>query len=244
MNDKKQRLDEVLIKQGIARDKNHAFIIVTEGRIFVEGQKAVSPAQMVVPGARMVVKEDTKYVGRGAYKLEAALHEFDIAIRDTVCADIGAAIGGFTQVLLERGAKKVYAIDTAKGKLAPKLRDDPRVVVMETTDVRDLDSLPEGVDFVTIDVSLIPLENILPQVGRFLKEDGSVVALFKPQYQTRDPRHLRHGIVTDDDIRKLLLDNFMVWAGKHGWRVLAQLESPIRGSEGNVEYLLELRVKN
>lgn len=237
---KKQRLDEYLIAHNLASDEHEAFIIVTEGRVFVEEQKAVSPAQKVVPSRRIEVRGEKKYVGRGAYKLAGALDAFAIDVTGLVCIDIGAATGGFTQVLLERGAKKVYAIDTAKGKLAPKLRTYSRVVTMEGTDIRHLEQLPELADFATIDISLISLRDILPSAKRLLKQNGLVVALFKPQYETRDPSILRHGIIKDDAPRKRLLTDFEAWLVEHHWKIEGRIESPIRGSEGNVEYLFEL----
>lgn len=240
---KKQRLDTYLIEHKFASDRNEAFVIVTEGRVFVEGQKAVSPSQFVLPTAWIEVRPLNPYVGRAAYKLEGALKAFDVKVEGLVCVDIGAATGGFTQVLLLRGARKVYAIDTAKGKLAPKLREDPRVVVMEETDIRHVERLPELVDLATIDISLISLTQILPHAKRLLKSDGIVIALFKPQYETRDPAMLRHGIVKDDASREQLLNDFIQWLAENNWHIQGKMESPIRGSEGNVEYLFMLRSK-
>lgn len=222
------------------KDKKEAFICITEGRVFVNGQKAISPAQMIKSGARIEVRGGPKYVGRGAFKLEAALDKFNVDVIGKVCADIGAATGGFTEVLLKHGAKKVYAIDTARGKLALKLRANPRVVVREHTDVRYLQELPDPIEIATIDVSLIPLQDVLPHVRRFLSSRGSVIALFKPQYQTRDRKLLKRGIITDASAREELLENFTQWAEERGWKVKGSVESPIRGSEGNIEYLLHL----
>ncbi len=234
------RLDDTLIRQGIVGDKKEAFIIVTEGRVTIDGQKAVTPAQVVSPNAVVQVREALPYVGRGAYKLAAALDAFPVVVAGKICADVGAATGGFTQVLLERGAAKVYAIDTARGKLAFKIRQDARVVVMEETDVRDLASLPELVDLAVIDISLISLRDILPSVRRLIHAEGSVVALFKPQYEVRDPALLRHGIVRDDETREQLRADFMAWATGNGWRITGEITSPIRGSKGNTEYLFHL----
>lgn len=217
--------------------------MVTEGRVFVEGQKAISPAQMVLPSAKIDVRLPMRYVGRAAYKLEGALNAFGVSVDGLVCIDIGAATGGFTQVLLEHGAAKVYAVDTAKGKLAPKLREDARVVVMEETDIRHMERLPELADLATIDISLIGLRDILPAARRLLKPDGIVVALFKPQYETRDPALLRHGIVKDDATRAQLLNDFSLWLTENNWQVAGKIESPIRGSKGNVEYLFLLTRK-
>ena len=238
----KKRLDDRLTDLGLVEDKQDAFIKVTEGKIFVDGQKAISPAQLVKHDAKIEIRKGQEYVGRGALKLEAALKKFEIDVSGKICADIGAATGGFTEVLLKRGAKKVYAIDTARGKLAPKLREDPRVVVMEKTDIRNLQELPNPVEIATIDVSLIPLQDILPHTRRFLTEKGSVVALFKPQYQTRDPKILKHGVIRDEAERERLLENFLQWVEERGWKVKDTMESPIRGNEGNTEYLIWLHL--
>lgn len=238
----RQRLDDYLIKNGLVETKEEAFIIVTEGRVFVEGQKAVSPAQIVPPRATIEVKNPREYVGRAAYKLQGALDVFDVQVEGKVCVDIGAATGGFTEVLLKRGAEKVYAIDTAHGKLDPKLRENPKVTGMERTDVRDLDALPEKVDIAVIDVSLIPLEQILPAATRLIKIDGDVVAMFKPQYETRDPTILRHGIIKNPADSRKLLDGLLTWLAENHWQVLQWIESPIRGSKGNSEYLLHLKL--
>ena len=242
---KGKRLDEYLIAGSFAKDKNEAFILVTEGRIFVNGQKAVSPAQNVRPDAKIEVRGGHGYVGRGALKLEAALEKFNLDVSGKICADIGAATGGFTEVLLKHGARRVYAIDTARGKLAFKLREDPRVVVMEGTDVRDIEKLPEAIDFVTMDVSLISLRNILSHIrmGHFLGLRGDAVALFKPQYETRNPKILKHGIVKNDVERCQLLKEFISWASSNGWKIIDWTTSPIRGSKGNIEYLLYLNSK-
>lgn len=239
---KKIRLDEILIKKGVASDRDDAFVKVTEGLVFVGGQKAVSPALPIDPSAKIEVRGGLPYVGRGAFKLEAALEEFRVSPAGKICADIGSATGGFVEILLKYGAKKVYAIDTARGKLALKLSEDPRVVVMEETDVRDLRELPERADLVTIDVSLISLRDILSHAKHFLSKGGSVVALFKPQYETRDPKILHHGIIRDKEARQKLLDDFIRWAEENGWAILNRIESPIRGNKGNVEYLLWLRL--
>ncbi len=241
MNSKKQRLDTILLQKGIAADKGEAFVMITEGRVRVEGQKAVSPAQVVPPDANIeVCGAGERYVGRGAEKLEGAMERFGISAEGKICADIGAATGGFTEVLLRRGAVKVYAIDTARGKLAFKIREDVRVVVMENTDVRDLAALPDTVALAVIDVSLISLRNILPHVGRLLAPDGAVVALFKPQYETRDSSLLHHGIIRDSAGREKLLADFRAWLEAHGWKSADWMESPITGSKGNVEYLFYL----
>lgn len=240
---KKKRLDDILIEKKLVVDKKDAFVKVTEGAVFVDGQKAVSPAQLFLPEAKIKVREARKYVGRGAYKLEAALNNFLIDVQDKICADIGAATGGFTEILLLNGAKKVYAIDTARGKLALKIRENPRVVVLEDKDIRHLAGLPDKIDIATMDVSLISLRNILPYVKKLLAENGEAITLFKPQYETRDPSILHHGVIKDDTSREELLQDFLTWLPENGWKTKKYIESPIRGDKGNKEYLLHLKIK-
>ena len=263
---KRQRLDDILFQKGFIENKTDGFIIVTEGRVLVDGQKAISPAQLIGEGAEVKVKNADGYVGRGAYKLEAALAAFGIEVAGKICADIGAATGGFTEVLLRRGAAKVYAIDTARGKLALKIHQDPRVVVMERTDARHLKALPEqvglvrsksrrgvgtadapvahrisnGADIAVIDISLISLRDILGSVRRLLAPQGAIVALFKPQYETRNPAILHHGVIRDPAEREKLAEDFAAWAAQNGWEIKNKIESPIRGSKGNTEHLFYL----
>lgn len=216
--------------------------MVTEGRVFVNGQKAISPAQLVSADDAIEVRPEREYVGRGAYKLDAALEAFGVQVSGKVCADVGASIGGFTEVLLKRGAKKVYAIDVGRGKLDVKLRDDPRVVVMEGVNALSLPLLPEAVGIIAVDVSFTSLARLLPNIRPWLSEEGSVVALFKPQYEA-DASLLRHGIVEDEKVRQNLLSSFRDWLREEGWRERSMIVSPIRGAEGNVEYLFFLEVE-
>lgn len=239
-------------------DKREAFVLVTEGRVFVNGQKAVSPAQLVGDADTIEVQPPREFVGRGAYKLEAAVGQFRIDVRGKICADVGAATGGFTEVLLKHGAAKVYAIDAGRGKLELKLREDPRVVVMEETNVLTMPQLPEPVDLVTVDVSFTSLRRVLPAIKPWLillynshdRENsttngnraraGSVVLLFKPQYEIEDKSFLRRGVVRDPRVREEAVDDFRRWLRPNGWRELGMMASPIRGGEGNVEYLFHL----
>ena len=239
---RKRRLGDVLIEKGFAKNKNDAFVIVTEGAVRVDGRKAVSPAEMIEAGTEITVRAGNGYVGRGAYKLESALQNFSVPVEGKVCADIGAATGGFTEVLLRRGARKVYAIDTARGKLAYKIRSDPRVIVMERSDVRAIEALAEKIDLAVMDVSLISLRDILPSAARLLRADGEAVALFKPQYEARDPALLSHGIVKNTEEREKLVADFRAWTHTHSWRIMGEMESPIRGTRGNTEYLFYLNI--
>ncbi|MDP3731160.1 MAG: TlyA family RNA methyltransferase [bacterium] len=237
---RQKRLDEILISGGFAKDKKEAFILVTEGKVLVGGQKAVSPAQSVKKESEILVRQEPRYVGRGAHKLEAAIKQFGIRVEGKVCADIGSATGGFTEILLKHDAAKVYAIDTARGKLALKLRENPKVVALEGKDIRKLDMLPEKIDIVVIDVSLIPLENILPSVKKLATPATKIITLFKPQYETRDRSILKRGVIKDDQARENLLKNFISWAKENSWEVKEWMESPIKGDKGNTEYLIYL----
>lgn len=238
---RKIRLDALLIQRGFAFTEKDAFLLVTEGRVFANGQKAVSPAQMIGEGDRIEVRDGREFVGRGAYKLEAAIEKFGVEVDGKICADIGSAAGGFTEVLLKHGAKKVYAIDVGRGKLDLKLREDPRVAVMEGVNVLYMDALPEQSALITIDVSFTPLRLVLPKIRPWLLPRGAVIALFKPQYEIEDKSLLKHGIVEDAAVRERVLADFRAWLGEHNWRERGFMESPIRGSEGNVEYLFCLK---
>jgi 23S rRNA (cytidine1920-2'-O)/16S rRNA (cytidine1409-2'-O)-methyltransferase len=237
---KTRRLDEILIERGDVETREAAFIVVTEGRVFVDGQKAISPAQPVTEIMRVEVRKGREFVGRGALKLDAAIREFKMDVTGFVCADVGAATGGFTEVLLKHGAEKVYAIDTARGKLDPKIREDARVVVMEDENALRIGRLPEPIDLVVIDVSLTSLRVVLPVIRGWLKDDGSVVALLKPQYEA-EAKDLHHGIVQTDAIRARIMSEFRVWLTQERWEERGMILSPIRGSEGNTEFLFWLR---
>lgn len=238
---RKQRLDDVLIRHGLARDQREVFILVTGGRVFVNGQKAVSPAQPLAPGGHIEIREDPEFVSRAGNKLEAAVEKFKPPIQGSVCADIGAATGGFVEVLLKYGAKKVYAIDAGHGKLALKLREDPRVIVREGQNVLAMPRLDEPIDCITIDVSLTSLRLVLHRLRHWLGPRGAIIALFKPQYEVEDKRLLQHGILEDAGARGQTLQKFRTWLNDHAWQELGCMESPLRGSQGNVEYLLYLK---
>ena len=207
----------------------------------MNGQKAVSPAQMVGEDDEVEVRGGKEFVGRGAYKLEAAIEKFGVDVRGKICVDIGAATGGFTEVLLKHGAAKVYAIDVGRGKLDLKLREDPRVIVMEETNALTISRPADPIDLATVDVSFTSLRDVLAAVRTWLYPAGRVVALFKPHYELRDKSKLVHGVIRDDRVRAEILDEFRAWLEEKGWEELGFMESPIRGSEGNVEYLFYLQ---
>lgn len=245
----KKRLDEILMERGLATTKESALKMILGGAVLAHGQKAISPSQRYAETIDIEIRGASQYVGRGGEKLAYAIKKFAINPAGKICLDIGSAIGGFVDVLLQNGAKKVYAVDTAKGKLDVKLRGDPRVVVMEETNILNLQSLPEPVDIITIDVSLTSLRNVFPHLKKFLQPrgigvhhpTGEVVALFKPQYEVTGKQFLKHGILEDAAVRKQTLDDFLAWLPHNGWKLLAQTTSPIKGSEGNTEFLLYIQ---
>ncbi|OGE36904.1 hypothetical protein A3B45_02845 [Candidatus Daviesbacteria bacterium RIFCSPLOWO2_01_FULL_39_12] len=177
-----------------------------------------------------------KFVSRGGIKLQAALDKFKVEVENKVVLDVGSSTGGFVDCLLANGAKKVYALDTAYGELAWKLRNDPRVVVMERTNILYLDSLPEKMDLITIDCGWTKLELVLPVVKKFLKDDGVIIALLKPQYET-DKKNLVKGVVSQDLVESIK-NEVMTKINDLGFKVQNQMESPILGGGGNKEYLL------
>ncbi len=201
----------------------------------VDGERVTRPAALVRPDAAITARSGPDYVGRGAHKLAAALDTFRIDVSGRVCVDVGASTGGFTDVLLRRGAARVYAIDVGSGQLAWRLRQDPRVVVMEGLNVRDLRSLPESSDLVVADVSFISLLLALPPVLPFLRDGGDIVALVKPQFEVGPALVSRGGIVRDVAARARAVVAIVEGLARHGLGVQAIVRSPLRGREGNVE---------
>ncbi|HHX43013.1 MAG TPA: TlyA family RNA methyltransferase [Chloroflexi bacterium] len=241
---KGERLDLLLHRRGLAPSREKARRLILAGQVFVDGRRVDKAGAQVDPSADIVVRQGMPYVSRGGLKLEHALHAFGIDPRGLVAADVGASTGGFTDCLLQHGAERVYAIDVGYGQLDWGLRQDPRVVVMERTNARHLEALPEAVALVTIDVSFISLTRILPQVHRWLAPDGEVVALVKPQFEAGPERVGKGGVVRDRGVHRDVLQTTLTWAQGNGWRVLGVTRSPITGPKGNVEFLVWLRVEH
>jgi 23S rRNA (cytidine1920-2'-O)/16S rRNA (cytidine1409-2'-O)-methyltransferase len=244
MAQKKERLDKLLVERGLVETRSKARGMIMAGEVLVDGQRHDKPGMGVALDAEIELVTPLPYVGRGGYKLAGALDAFALAVDGRLCADVGACTGGFTDVLLQRGAARVYAIDVGQGQLDWKLRQDERVVVMERTNARYLETLPEPVDFVAIDVSFISLKLILPAVQGWLGPTAGradVVALIKPQFEAGPEQVGRGGIVRDAAVRQRVLYELLGWAQTQGWHAAGLIGSPIRGSDGNVEYLLWLR---
>lgn len=212
------------------------------GEVLVNGERSDKPGTNVPLDAEIALKAVMPFASRGGYKLDGALQNFGISVDGQVCADVGACTGGFTDVLLQRGAAKVHAIDVGYGQLDWNVRQDERVVVMERTNARYLDELSEPVGFVCIDVSFISLKLILPAVKNWLKPAGDVVALIKPQFEAGRKQVGKGGIVRDPDVHRQVLLDILGWSAENELAVMGLTRSSIEGSDGNVEFLVWLRL--
>ncbi len=237
MMTQKERLDILMVERGLAASRNRAQRLIRAGEVLVNEQVFDKPGMQVPLEADVRVRERLPYVSRGGLKLEAALDAFAIDVEGVVAADVGASTGGFTDCLLQRGAAKVYAIDVGYGQLAWSLRQNERVTVMERTNVRYLDELPESVDLATIDVSFISLRLVLPSIAGWLKPAGQIVALIKPQFEAGREDVGKGGIVRDPDVHRRVLHEILSFADDRGLRVHDLMPSPVTGAEGNVEFL-------
>lgn len=234
---KKVRADELLVEQGHAESRSRAKALILAGDVRVGDRVINRPAEPLDPATNLEVIAPPRYVSRGGFKLEHALDTFQIDPRDRVAADLGASTGGFTDCLLQRGATRVYAVDVGYGQLRYRLRQDSRVVVMERTNVRYLEALPEPVAVVTIDVSFISLEHILPVAARLMTPDADVVALIKPQFEAGRAKVDRRGVVKDEGIRREVVLNVIALAGHNGLSLAGLTRSPVVGPAGNEEFL-------
>ncbi len=234
----KVRLDKILVERGLADSREQAQRMIMAGWVLIEDRPATKPGQKVAVDANIRVKERPAYVSRGGYKLKAALDAFGIQPHDWVCADIGASTGGFTDVLLQYGAKRVYAIDVGYGQLHWRLRNDARVVVMERTNARFLQSLPEPVDLVTIDASFISLRLLLPATKRLLSPSGRIIALVKPQFEVGKGKVGKGGVVRDPALHRRVLEDILYWTSAETFGPQGLIPSPILGPKGNREFLL------
>lgn len=243
----KQRLDVALVERGLIPTRAKAQSLVMARRILVNGRHVDKPGAQVAEDDELAIEAlEHPWVGRGGMKLAGALETFAIDVSGLVCADIGASTGGFTDVLLKRGATKVYAIDVGYGQLDQSLRDDPRVINREKVNARYLEpsDFEDSIDLVSIDVSFISLKLILPAVRTFLRPGGTLVALIKPQFEVGRQDVGKGGIVRDDAKRQAAVDAVVAFAKELGFSVDGLIESPIKGAEGNVEYLMQCRMQN
>lgn len=254
----RERLDKILVSKGLVRSRENARALVIEGKVFVDGRRIDKPGTLVNEGSDILLKEGSPYVSRGGLKLDAALDFFGIDVKGMVAMDVGSSTGGFTDCLLRRGVKKIYCIDVGYGQLAWSLRNDPRVVVMERTNARYIDSLIEtqperfrdesfkdllnaAINIIVADVSFISLTKVLPAAVRFLREKGEVLALVKPQFEVGKGEVGKGGIVREREKRISAVVIVREDLEKLGLRASDIFESPVAGQKGNIEYFLHMR---
>lgn len=240
---KKQRLDVLLVEKGLAESREKAKAILMAGIVYVDGNKEDKAGTTFAPDVQIEVKGKTlPYVSRGGLKLEKAMQQFPITLSGKVCMDVGSSTGGFTDCMLQNGAVKVYAVDVGHGQLAWKLRNDPRVVCMEKTNIRYVtpEDIEESVDFSSIDVSFISLTKVLLPVKNLLTDKGQIVCLIKPQFEAGREKVGKKGVVRDRNVHEEVIEMVIAYAASIELYPLALDFSPVKGPEGNIEYLLFL----
>lgn len=237
----KERLDKILVDKGIVQSRERARALIMAGKVMVKGKKVDKAGEMVLADADIVlVGEDIPYVSRGGLKLEKALDEYKIDVTGKIAMDVGASTGGFTDCLLQRGAKKVYAVDVGYGQLDIKLRNDPRVINIERQNIRYLEKkdIPEDIDLITIDSSFISLVKIIPKALEFIGEYGVLIALIKPQFEVGKGEVGKGGVVRDEAKHKAVVEKIRGFCSDSGLSVIGVVESPIFGPKGNREFLI------
>jgi 23S rRNA (cytidine1920-2'-O)/16S rRNA (cytidine1409-2'-O)-methyltransferase len=260
----KDRLDRILVLKGLVKSRELAKALIIEGKVFIKGQKITKAGSLIEDTSEIILKEaGMPYVSRGGLKLDAAINYFKICITDKVVMDVGASTGGFTDCLLKMGAKKVYSIDVGYGQLAWSLRNDPRVIVMERTNIRNLektvdnlkhpskytkkgvndfdDLMNRNIDIATIDVSFISLIKVVPEVFKFLKEKGEVLALIKPQFEVGKGEVGKGGIVREEEKRIKAVKSVQEKLEELGVKTIGIFKSPLPGQKGNIEYFIYMK---
>jgi len=236
---KTMRADQLLVQRGLFESRAKAQAAIEAGNVTADGAIVRKPSQPLAEDAQIVAEPAHPYVSRGALKLEAALDHFGIIPRGKVCLDVGASTGGFTELLLARGAAKVYAVDSGTDQLHAKLKGDPRIVSLEQTDIRKLDeaAIPDDAALIVIDVSFISLELVLPQALNFAAPHAELIALIKPQFEA-GREHVKKGIVRDAEVHMAVCQRVELLVGRQGWRLRGTIASQILGGDGNAEFLL------
>jgi 23S rRNA (cytidine1920-2'-O)/16S rRNA (cytidine1409-2'-O)-methyltransferase len=235
----RKRADVLLVERGLFESRTRAQAAIVAGLVTADGVRLKKASDEVADSAELQASPEHPWVSRGGVKLAAALDHFGFGVAGHVCLDVGASTGGFTEVLLARGAARVYAVDVGRGQLHPRLRKDERVTSLEATDVRALDpeALPQMPDFAAIDVSFISLKLVLPALDRLLRTPAHMVALIKPQFEA-GPKHVKKGVVRNPAIQAAVCEEIAALASTLGWMVASIIPSPIEGREGNREFLL------
>lgn len=241
----KERLDILLLKKGLAPSREKAKAMIMEGCVYVNNQKEDKAGTMFDPSSAVEVRGKVlKYVSRGGLKLEKAVEHFGIALDGKICMDIGASTGGFTDCILQHGAAKVYAVDVGYGQLAWKLRQDERVVCMEKTNIRYVSAgdIGETPEFASVDVSFISLTKVLPVARNLLAPSGEMVCLIKPQFEAGREKVGKKGVVRDKKVHLEVLERILSFTVQNGFEILNVDFSPVKGPEGNIEYLMHIRI--
>ncbi len=239
----KERLDVLLVKKGLAPSREKAKTMIMEGNVFVNNQREDKAGTNIPEDAVIEIKGNTlKYVSRGGLKLEKAMTHFGISLENKICMDIGASTGGFTDCMLQNGAKKVYAVDVGYGQFAWKLRTDERVVCMEKTNIRYVtpEDIADVLDFASVDVSFISLAKVLPAAKELLRDEGEMVCLIKPQFEAGREKVGKKGVVRDPAVHREVIEKVITDARELGFSILHLEYSPIKGPEGNIEYLVHI----
>ena len=242
----KERLDVVLVDRGLAPSREKAKTMIMEGNVFVKGNREDKAGTKIDVDAPIEIHgQQLKYVSRGGLKLEKAMTHFNISLENKVCMDIGASTGGFTDCMLQNGATKVFSVDVGYGQFAWKLRQDPRVVCMEKTNIRyvTVDDIGEQLDFASVDVSFISLTKVLGPAKALLKDDAEMVCLIKPQFEAGREKVGKKGVVRDPAVHKEVINTVIDFVREIGFYVLHLEFSPIKGPEGNIEYLIHIATK-
>ena len=233
----KERADKVLADLKLVASRSQAKSLIEKGDVLVDGQVLKKASELIHPDSKIEITAPL-FVGRGAFKLEKALEEFNFLIKDKIYLDVGASTGGFTEILLKEGAAKVYAIDVGHDQLAQKLKDDPRVINLEGTNIRELTELPELADGAVMDLSFISITKVLGQVGNLLKNNAPLMALVKPQFEAGIDRLPKDGVVKDENVRQQILEEVISFAASNHWSHQKTIPSPIQGKNGNIEFLV------
>ena len=240
----KIRLDVYLAESNLAKSRSNALAMIMAGEVYIDGVKADKAGQQITGEENIEIRSKAlKYVSRGGLKLEKAMQVFPISLNDFVCMDIGASTGGFTDCMLQNGARKVFSIDVGYGQLAWKLRTDERVLNMERTNIRNVtkEDIGEEIDFFSVDVSFISLKLVLPVANTLLKDGGEGVCLIKPQFEAGREKVGKKGVVRDKAVHKEVIDNCLKIAENSGFSVQGLDYSPVKGPEGNIEYLMYVK---
>jgi 23S rRNA (cytidine1920-2'-O)/16S rRNA (cytidine1409-2'-O)-methyltransferase len=238
----KKRIDIMLLEKGLAESRAKAQAMIMAGDVLADGKIVLKAGTLVNKDADVSVAEPPPFVSRGGLKLDYGLGYFGLDVRDAVVADIGASTGGFTDCLLKRGVRRVYAVDVGYGQLDYRLRQDPRVIVMDRVNARNTPDIREKLDMVVIDVSFISVEKIIPAVAGLLKEKGSIIVLVKPQFEAKRKEVGKGGIIRQPEIHARVLGRFVKWVTDNGYRLKGMVGSPIEGASGNREFLTWLKL--